>query len=105
MTFELEMLSQHRHLIEILQDEVFDQHNQIEDQRSKMENMQGHLDYMENNYNHLNTPDNNHEASRNLSSATVNQVPDLIEPTMDPNWEKHEHPEVKKQPSSWLCNF
>jgi hypothetical protein len=40
MTFELETLSQHRHLIERLQDEVFAQLNQIEDQHSEMENLQ-----------------------------------------------------------------
>jgi hypothetical protein len=52
-----------------------------------MENLQGHLDHMENNSKHPNTPDNTQEASRNLSTTTVNQVPGLNEPTMDANWE------------------
>lgn len=100
MTFELETLSQHRHLIERLHDEVFAQRSQIEDQRSQMENMQGCLDQMENNYKKPNTPDNTQEASKNLSTTTVNQVLDLNEPTMDANWEQHEHPEVKKESGS-----
>jgi uncharacterized coiled-coil protein SlyX len=58
MTFKLETLSQHRHIIERLQDEVFAQRSQIEDQRNHMENLQGHLDQMENNSKHPNTPDN-----------------------------------------------
>jgi hypothetical protein len=100
LTFELETLSQHRHLIERLQDEVFTQCSQIEDQRSQMENMQGRMDQMERNHQQPNTPDNTQEASRNLTSATVNQVPDLNEPATDPIWEQHGHPKVKKEPGS-----
>jgi hypothetical protein len=62
-----------------------------------MENLQGRLDQMENNSKHPNTPNNTQEASRNISTSTVNQVPHLNEPTMDANWEQHEHLEVKKE--------
>ena len=63
MNFELENVSQHRHLIERLQDEVFDQRSQIEDQRSQMENMQGPMDQMEINHQQPNTPDNSQDDS------------------------------------------
>jgi uncharacterized coiled-coil protein SlyX len=56
LTFELETLSQHRHLIERLRDEVFAQRSQIEDQRSQLENMQGRMDQMERNHQQPNTP-------------------------------------------------
>jgi hypothetical protein len=65
-----------------------------------MENLQGRLDQMENNIRQFSTPDNNQEASRNISTDTVNMVPDLNEPTMDANWEKHDNLEVKKEPGS-----
>jgi hypothetical protein len=99
-TFELETLSQHRHLIERLQDEVFTKRSQIEDQRSQMENMQGRLDQMERNYQQPNTQNNTQKASRNLTSATMNQVLDLNEPAIDPIWEQHGHLKVKKKPGS-----
>jgi hypothetical protein len=47
LTFELETLSQHRHLIERLQDESYAQRSQIEEQRSSMEIMQRRLDQLE----------------------------------------------------------
>jgi hypothetical protein len=84
---------------------VFTQRSQIEDQRSEMDNLQGCMDQMENNYKKPNTPENTHEALRNLSTTTVNQVPDLNEPEMDANWEQHEHPEVKKETGRRYCNF
>jgi len=70
-----------------------------------MDNLQGHLDQMENNSKQPNTPDNTHEASRNLSIAIVNQIPNLDKPAMDANWEQHEHLEVKKESGSWYCNL
>jgi methyl-accepting chemotaxis protein len=100
LTFELETLSQHRHLIERLQDEVFYQRSQIEEQHSHMENMQSHMEQMERNHQQPNTPASTQGASRNLTSATVNQVPDLNEPATDPIWEQHGHSEIKKEPGS-----
>jgi hypothetical protein len=95
MTFELETLSQHRHLIERLQDEVFAQRSQIEDQRSQMENMQGCLDQMENNYKHPNTPDNTQEGPRArpdplsdffTNLMVVNKLIDVDPVKLRPSW-------------------
>jgi hypothetical protein len=86
LNFELETLSQHRHLIERLQDEVFSQRSQIEDQCIQMENMQGCMDQIERNHQQPNTPNNTQEASKTLTSAIVNQFPNLNEPSTDPIW-------------------
>jgi hypothetical protein len=45
LTFDLEILSQHRHLIERLQDEMFAQRSQIEEQRNSLEIMQSLISY------------------------------------------------------------
>ena len=59
MTFELETLSQHRDLIERLQDEVFTQRIQIEEQCNQMEKLQGRLEQMEKKNRKSTTPNNN----------------------------------------------
>jgi hypothetical protein len=56
LTFELETLSQHRHLIERLQDESYAQRSQIEEQRSSMEIMQCRLDQLERTHQQPSTP-------------------------------------------------
>jgi hypothetical protein len=87
LTFELETLSQHRHLIEGLQDEIYAQRSQIEEQRSSLEIMQSWMDQMERNHQQHSTPTSTQGASKNVTSATVNQIPDLNEPCPDPIWE------------------
>jgi polyhydroxyalkanoate synthesis regulator phasin len=57
LTFELETLSQHRHLIERLQDESYAQRSQIEEQRSSMETMQRRLDQLEGVQHHPSKPE------------------------------------------------
>jgi len=47
MAFELEMLSQHRHMIENLQDKSYAQRSQLEGHHMKMETMQMILDQLE----------------------------------------------------------
>jgi hypothetical protein len=89
MTFELETLSQHHHLIERLQDEVFAQRSQIED-------LQGRLEEWENNNGKSTIHVSNLKASRNISTTTVNQVPYLNEP-VGANWEQHDPVDVKKE--------
>jgi hypothetical protein len=74
LTFELETLSHHRHLIERLQDEIFAQRSQIEEQCSYMEILQSRMDQMERSHQQPNTPTSTQGASKNLTSATVNQI-------------------------------
>jgi phage shock protein A len=88
LTFELETLSQHRHLVERLQDEIYAQRSQVEEQRSSLEIMQSRLDQIERNHQQPSTPDNTQGASKNVTSATVNQIPDLNEPRPDSIWEQ-----------------
>jgi hypothetical protein len=63
---------------------------------SQLEIMHGRMDQMERNHQQPNTPANNQGASRNLTSDTVNQVPDLNEPASDPIWEQHGHSRSKR---------
>jgi hypothetical protein len=55
LTFELETLSQHRHLIERFQDKIFAQRSQIKKQHNYMENMQNQMEQMERNHQQPNT--------------------------------------------------
>jgi polyhydroxyalkanoate synthesis regulator phasin len=87
LTFELETLSQHRHLIERLQDESYAQRSQIEEQRSSMEIMQRRLDQLERAQQQPSNPESNQGASKNENSVSVNQISDLNEP----------HPEVIRE--------
>jgi uncharacterized coiled-coil protein SlyX len=100
LTFELETLSQHRHLIERLQDEIYAQRSQIEEQRNSLEIMQSRLDQMERNHQQPSTPASTHGASKNVTSATVNQISDLNEPCPDSIWEQQGQSKIKMEPGS-----
>jgi hypothetical protein len=78
--FELETLSQHRHMIENLQDESYAQRSQLEDHRMKMETMQRRLDQLEGVQQPPSNPGEQQENSKNEQSNSVNQIPDLNEP-------------------------
>jgi hypothetical protein len=78
--FELETLSQHRFMIEKLQDESYAQRSQIEDNRMKMETMQRRLEQLEGTQSPPSNPGEQQENSRNAQSNSVNQIPDLNEP-------------------------
>jgi hypothetical protein len=78
--FELETLSQHRLMIEKLQDESYAQRSQIEDNRMKMETMQRRLEQLEGTQSPPSNPGEQQENSRNAQSNSVNQIPDLNEP-------------------------
>jgi septal ring factor EnvC (AmiA/AmiB activator) len=54
--FELETLSQHRHMIERLQDESYAQRSQLEEHRTNMEAMQRRLDQLEGVQHHPSKP-------------------------------------------------
>jgi hypothetical protein len=56
LTFELETLSQHRHLIERMQDKIFAHRSQIEEQHSYMEILQSQMDQMERNHQQPDNP-------------------------------------------------
>jgi hypothetical protein len=79
-TFELETLSQHRHMIERLQDESYAQRSQIEEQRNNMEAMQRRLDQLEGVQHQPSKPESQQGASKNENSVSVNQILDLNEP-------------------------
>jgi hypothetical protein len=100
LTFELETLSQHMHLIERLQDEIYAQRSQIEEQHSSLEIMQSQMDQMERNHQQPSTPASTQGASKNVTSATVNQILDLNEPCPDSIWEQQGHSKIKKEPGS-----
>jgi hypothetical protein len=87
--FELETLSQHRLIIGQLQDEVFSQHNQIED-------LQFLLEQWEKNQGQTSTPINNWNVSRNLSEASVFPIPDLNEPA-EATWEQQVTQAIKHE--------
>jgi hypothetical protein len=78
--FELETLSQHRHMIEKLQDESYAQRSQIEDHRMKIETMQRRLEQLEGTQQPPSNPGEQQENSKNAQSNSVNQIPDLNEP-------------------------
>jgi septal ring factor EnvC (AmiA/AmiB activator) len=78
--FELETLSQHRHMIEKLQDESYAQRSQLEEHRTKMEAMQRRLDQLEGAQHPPSNPGDQQENSKNEQSTSVNQIPDLNEP-------------------------
>jgi hypothetical protein len=78
--FELETLSQHRFMIEKLQDESYAQRSQIEDNRMKMETMQRRLEQLEGTQSPPSNLGEQQENSRHAQSNSVNQIPDLNEP-------------------------
>jgi hypothetical protein len=92
VSFELETLSQHRHLIGKLQDEVYAQRSQIEDLHYRLEQC-------EKNQRQPSTPTNNGNASRNVSEASVGPIPDLNEP-VEAEWVQKKFQDVKQEPSS-----
>jgi uncharacterized coiled-coil protein SlyX len=100
LTFELETLSHHRHLIERLQDEIFAQRSQIEEQRNSLEIMQSRMDQMERSHQRQSSPTSTQGASKNVTSAIVNQIPDLKEPFPDSIWEQHGQSKIKTEPGS-----
>jgi septal ring factor EnvC (AmiA/AmiB activator) len=81
--FELETLSQHRHMIEKLQDESYTKRSQLEEHRTKMEAMQRRLDQLEGVQHPPSNPRDQQENSKNEQSASVNQIPDLNEPHLE----------------------
>ena len=92
-SFELETLSQRKHLIERLQDEIYAQMSQIEEHRNSLEIMQSRLDQMERNHQQPST----HATSKNVTSTTVNQISDLNEPCPNSIWEQQGHSKIKKE--------
>ena len=78
--FELETMSQHRHLIKRLQDESYAQRIQIEEQCSNMEIMQRRLDQLERVHHQPSNPESHQGESKNEKSVSVNQIPNLNEP-------------------------
>jgi hypothetical protein len=105
LTFELETLSQYRHLIERLQDEIFVERSHIEEQRNSLEIMQSRMDQMERSHQQPSSPTSTQGASKNVPSATVNQIPDLNEPFPDPIWEQHGQSKIKKNQVSEFLKF
>jgi hypothetical protein len=81
--FELETLSQHRHMIEKLQDESYAQRSQLEEHHMKMEAMQRRLDQLEGVQQPPSNPREQQENSKNEQSRSVNQIPDLNEPHLE----------------------
>jgi len=55
---------------------------------------------MERSHQKPNGPASTQGASKNLTSATVNQISDLNEPVPDPIWEHLGNSKIKKEPSS-----
>ena len=100
LTFELETLSQHRNLIERMQDESYAQRNHIEEQRNSPETMNIRLDHLERTHQQPSTPKSTHGASKNATSATVNQIMDLNEPHPDSICEQQGQSKIKMEPSS-----
>ena len=100
LTFELETLSQHKHLIERIQDEIYSRRRQIEEQHSSMDIMQRRLDQLERAQQQPSNPESNQGASKNENSVTVNQIPDLNEPHPDAIWEQQCHSQIKMEPGS-----
>ena len=80
LTFELESLSQHRHLIERIQDESYAQRSQIEEQCSSMKTMQCLLDHLEGVKHQPSKQESQQGASKNENSVSVNQISNLNEP-------------------------
>jgi septal ring factor EnvC (AmiA/AmiB activator) len=70
--FELETLSQHRHMIEKLQDESYAQRSQLEEHRTKMEAMQRILDQLDRAQHTPSNPRDQQENSKNEQLASVN---------------------------------
>jgi hypothetical protein len=89
LTFKLETLSQHMHLIERLQDEIFAQRSQIKEKHISLEIMQSRIDQMEICHQQPSSPTRNQGAYNNVPSTTVNQISDLNEPFPDPIWDQH----------------
>jgi len=58
------------------------------------------MDHMERSHPQPSTPASTHRASKNVTSATVNQILDLNEPFPDPFWEQQGHSKIKKEPGS-----
>jgi chromosome segregation ATPase len=100
LTFELETLSQHQHLIERLQDESYAHRSQIEEKHNSLEIMQSRLDQLERTHQQPSTPESTHGASKNVNSVTVNQIPDLNEPHPDSIWEQQGNSKIKMEPGS-----
>jgi hypothetical protein len=78
--FELETLSQHRHMIEKIQDESYAQRIQLEEHHMKIEAMHRRLDQLEGAQHPPRNPRGQQENSKNEQSSSVNQIPDLNEP-------------------------
>jgi len=97
LTFELETLSQHRHLIERLQDESYAQRSQIEEHRSCMEILQCHLDHLERTHQQPSIPKSSQGASKNVNLVTVNQISNLNKPHLDLIWEQQGHSKIKME--------
>ena len=55
------------------------------------------MDQMERSHQQPNTPKSTQGASKNLNSATINQILELNDPIPDPIWENHGHLKTKKE--------
>jgi hypothetical protein len=77
--FKLETLSQHRHMIEKLQDERYAQRSQIEDHCMKIETMQRILEQLKGTQQPPRNPGEQQENSKNVHSNSFNQISDLNE--------------------------
>jgi hypothetical protein len=97
LTFELETLSQHKHLIERLQDEIYAQRSQIEEQRISLEIMQNQLDQMEQKNHQPSRPASTHGSSKNVTSTIVNQISSLNKPCSDLIWEQQGQSKIKME--------
>ena len=71
--------------------------SQIEEQRSSLEIMQSRMDQMERSHQQPSTLASTQGASENVTSFTVNQIPDLNDPFPDSIWEQHGHSKIKKE--------
>jgi hypothetical protein len=80
-----------------MQDEIYAQRSQIEKQRNSLEIRQSRLDQMEQNHYQPSTPTSTHGASKNVTSATVNQILDLNEPCPDSILEQEGQSKIKME--------
>jgi hypothetical protein len=62
--------------------------------------MQSRLDQLERTHQQPSTLKSTHGASKNVTSATVNQIMDLNEPHPNSIWEQQGQSKIKMEPSS-----